>query len=497
MGVWIAAATATVLARPIGVLSIGLAIALTHAWILHHLVRERVWTLIRGVRSVVGALFAWALFGPLFLLASLAAVLPAVLSLAPKRRNALRRRGPAPSVRSMWINLAGPSVTDPDRTPIHSQGRGKTVWWFAAASAVACSLAVLIWGLTSVAPEAPELLNNPPNGTADAAAFKGVEWFAAANEEMAGATAGLVYTPFVGSSVRDFSGRYVNVTNHMRRSYTPIGIKNGSETDVLDVWFFGGSTMFGFDIQRDDHTVPSEFVRLAEADGIAVRARNYGSPGFVNYQEEMRLTLLLASGERPDVVIFYDGINDQSAQMLAVIEGLSRPGEPSEMASFQFRQLLADSGLIPDGTADLPSPLVPTGNVEVPSADSFVQAVHDVYLKGMNVSCALSDEFGFRVMHLWQPTIYTKTSLDPGERALLPEFGLDQGRLEVMARVAGEVADGLPSAVIDITDAFDRADGPVLADISHTNEQGARLVAEAIYKHARSRLNDSAPTGCD
>ena len=52
----------------------------------------------------------------------------------------------------------------------------------------------------------------------------------------------------------------------------------------LSVWFFGASALFG-DGQRDDHTIPSEFARLAETDGIPVEVRNYGRPGVAMWQE--------------------------------------------------------------------------------------------------------------------------------------------------------------------------------------------------------------------
>lgn len=357
--------------------------------------------------------------------------------------------------------------------------------------------------------QAPALLANAPTGTSEAAAFAGLDWVEDANSEMAEATAELVYTPFVGSSIRDYSGEYVNVSRQQRRTYAPKGLDStkdsgssaatgvdgaglNGEDRILDVWFFGGSTMFGFDLQRDDHTIASEFVRLAEKAGVSVRARNYGSPGFVNYQETVRLALVLAEGDRPDVVVFYDGINDQAAQMMAVNESLSLPGTPTELGSFQLRSLLADSGLIPDGTDELPAPLGQDRADGPPTVDRLVEAVHDTYRTGMELSCALSGQYGFEVYHFWQPTLYSKSPLDPGEAELLPQVGLSGTRRAIMAEVSSRVAEGLPARVIDISDALDAADGPVLADLSHTNEEGAALVADAMF--ARVELDPLSAT---
>jgi hypothetical protein len=61
---------------------------------------------------------------------------------------------------------------------------------------------------------------------------------------------------------------------------------------------------------RDLHTIPSEFARLAEQDGMAVQVTNYGERAWVSWQEVIFLMEELARGERPDVVVFYDGWND-------------------------------------------------------------------------------------------------------------------------------------------------------------------------------------------
>ena len=67
--------------------------------------------------------------------------------------------------------------------------------------------------------------------------------------------------------------------------------------------------MFGL-YQRDEHTIPSEFARLAEADGIPLRVVNYGSLAYVNWQEVLLLEQLVTGGSEPDLAVFYDGFNE-------------------------------------------------------------------------------------------------------------------------------------------------------------------------------------------
>lgn len=68
------------------------------------------------------------------------------------------------------------------------------------------------------------------------------------------------------------------------------GIRPSLEVDEpeLVVWFFGGSTMFGFG-QRDEHTIPSEIVRSPAADGHRIEAVNVGTPTWAIWQEAAEL----------------------------------------------------------------------------------------------------------------------------------------------------------------------------------------------------------------
>ena len=74
--------------------------------------------------------------------------------------------------------------------------------------------------------------------------------------------------------------------------------------------------MFGFG-QRDEHTIPSEIARLAEADGIRIRSVNFGVESYNGYQETMAFADALAKDDPPDLVVFYDGVNEMSTAIEA------------------------------------------------------------------------------------------------------------------------------------------------------------------------------------
>ena len=91
------------------------------------------------------------------------------------------------------------------------------------------------------------------------------------------------------------------------------GIPNTSDNPgehLKTVFCFGGSTMWGEGV-KDQYTIPALLNR--RDDHSKYQFLNYGIPAYVSTQEVLRLTLLLTQGKRPDVVLFYDGINDSFA----------------------------------------------------------------------------------------------------------------------------------------------------------------------------------------
>ena len=116
-----------------------------------------------------------------------------------------------------------------------------------------------------------------------------------------------IYSPWIEFRVRDFHGTYVNVSGPIRAS-VPDRNKPGQ---AKKIFFFGGSTMFGYNV-ADDETIVSCFVKELQCRQLfqAVQVYNYGQPYYYSFHEAQALQTMLLSGVRPDMVIFLDGLND-------------------------------------------------------------------------------------------------------------------------------------------------------------------------------------------
>lgn len=73
---------------------------------------------------------------------------------------------------------------------------------------------------------------------------------------------------------------------------------------------------------RDTFTIPSLLARAVEGRGINVEIINFGETGYVSTQEVITLLLQLRQGNVPDIVIFYDGVNDTYSAYRNEIAGI-------------------------------------------------------------------------------------------------------------------------------------------------------------------------------
>lgn len=278
-----------------------------------------------------------------------------------------------------------------------------------------------------------------------------------------------LYDPVLGFRLPDVSGRYFNVVGGFRASRSP-------PDPTLTVWFFGGSTMFGIG-QRDDHTIPSSISRFAEDDGLAVLPLNFGVPAYVTRQETILFQHLLTRRPAPDLVVFYDGLNDLGLQFQRAGQGDLDLDRPSILGAETFEQVLGDAGVLAPGE--------PTDPPQGDRSEEVFRTTAEHYRDGVEMATWAADANRVPIRFFWQPQALTKRP-SPADAPLFDRLGIDRANQpSTSARIAA-VADEV--GVIDLTDALDDIDVPVYLDAGHTNELGAAVIARALYLRLRPLL---------
>lgn len=350
-----------------------------------------------------------------------------------------------------------------------------------ASAPTAPTTSVPVSGETDLAP------GTEPDPRATAPAMAGAPWAARYFADLQRQPFG--YWPLIGSHPEDLATPYINVEDWVRRSWAP----PGPAAARPQIWFFGGSAMFG-EGQRDEHTIPSEVARLAEADGLPVRVLNFGQRGWVHWQEMLLFEQQLAGRPRPAIAVFLDGPNDlesvgafpdnvpntrnptkedaENGGPRALVTTVLAPPAPSLVeqvrAAYEqhsaVRKIARWTGVLPEPAGAEPDP---TTTTTTPGGTGTFAGVDDVrpaitiYRRGRDLTDHIAEGAGVPVEHFLQPQYYKD----------LPVWTY--------------VRENWPGPTTDLSDAMgDEADA-VYLDGVHTNERGAHLVAEAMWARLR------------
>jgi lysophospholipase L1-like esterase len=323
--------------------------------------------------------------------------------------------------------------------------------------------------------------------------------------------------PYVYWKTAPMRSPYLNIDQHSNRVNWNAPRRPGKP--LLRVFAFGGSTTWGA-CARDDYTIPSLLAKsLAGNPDYDVEVRNFGQMGWVTSQELIYLYELLRRGERPDLVVFYDGINDTFLGYQQGIAGLTqneflRAQEFGILASSSGRKRLYRTALrtflMNTGMADLikllsgmdkatyertetvPMPmlayLAPPSDFE--GTQAVEQDIVNIYLFNTQMVRTLGERFGFRALFYWQPVIFSKHPLAAYEKAFVGARSRD----EFFDGTYQRLAAAAPAAgVHDISGILNNQGAKTyFVDPWHITEEGNALVAHRMASDAAPLLSEAA-----
>jgi lysophospholipase L1-like esterase len=317
-----------------------------------------------------------------------------------------------------------------------------------------------------------------------------------------------IYVPFRIWSVTDWHGKYINndpgVGGVWRRTLNPA---NCDPAHRATVWTFGGSTMYGTAIP-DWATIPSYLSRdLNTASRVCVVVSNFGVEGYVTDQELILLGEQLKAGGHPDIVIFYDGVNDSSLAwapsgspnahfVYATVRGRVEGSLSGRLDFVQksyalrlVREIMARSH-----PASSIAPLIAKQQPNV--ASTF-----NNYTANLQLVRALSEAYKFKLYCFWQPTlVYGHKPLVPFEQQMVDRdvsgTSAESAWFLTMISVYRE-ADRYAAdhgSVVFLSNLFDSVREPLYVDEAHLGPRGNELVAQAIANFVHDHP-DGSKTG--
>jgi lysophospholipase L1-like esterase len=316
-----------------------------------------------------------------------------------------------------------------------------------------------------------------------------------------GAHKGFDYIPFLVWGERPWHSKYINVDEsvmgNLRRTENPAK-PACSETERRVIWMFGGSTLFGLGVP-DMATIPSYLSQdLNSTSTTCFLISNFGVEGYLTNQELIQLVELLKRGQRPDLAIFYDGVNDSDAAV--------SPGTPNAHLEFGLIKSRVEGSIASkldflrkSSTIQMAGALAArlrhddSGALPPSEVSARASAAVDNYEANIRAARMLGQAYNFKVYSFWQPSLaFGRKPLVPFEQQLW-DIGPDSSAatpFRILRAVNEEAASRSPqnSGFVFLGHLFDSVKEPIYVDDHmHLGPRGNQIVADAMAKWIESR----------
>jgi lysophospholipase L1-like esterase len=302
-----------------------------------------------------------------------------------------------------------------------------------------------------------------------------------------------LYHPYVLWRRAPLKGDFVNINRDGIR-LTPGAVCSANS---YKVFAFGGSTMWGTGAP-DWGTIPAYLqAGLTALLHQPVCVTNFGESAFVSTQGVIQLILALKSGNVPNLVIFYDGVNNIYAAYQSgrpthqnfdhIATKLQKGEDPSPslvgwIKSSNSFQLLERLMTKPSQKQQNSANLLTYKTMGISTA-TLTDSVVECYISDYEIVDALAQKYGFKFFFFWQPIIMVGDKPLTGEEqemkrrrepALIELYESVYARVQHMAKKYENL--------YYIANIFDEYLPLVWIDEAHVTPVGNQMIAQKVLQ---------------
>lgn len=274
------------------------------------------------------------------------------------------------------------------------------------------------------------------------------------------------YFDFIGWKSKPTSGKSININKDGFRIH-------GTRLSESKVWFFGGSTMWGFG-DNDESTIPKLYENIS-----GMKSFNMGELGYTAHQSLNLFQKLLTAGAKPKRVYFYDGANEVAMKCRRELGFYSTDYE------LEFRRRIdtrpESFGYLFRPIINKLSDLVNSDTGERWDCDKDPAKAKEIALAlyyDWEAARHLAKLSGSEFVAVLQPVAYLGTP----NLSHLPKVANKKELRRQYKAVYAEIRNVLKEKnfpYLDLTDAYDGNDF-IYIDFCHVTPNGNRKVAEAL-----------------
>jgi hypothetical protein len=288
------------------------------------------------------------------------------------------------------------------------------------------------------------------------------------------------YEPFVGWKCLPYKGETLTISAEGERNH-----KQADNKNAQTVHFFGGSTMWG-EGSDDQHTIPALF-NTANPD---YEVYNHAQLAYNTRQELDALISLYSKDKKPDVVIFYDGVNDAAFLCPKEIKQL-----PAHRLVPMYREKLytGKSAIVKEFAGNIffsnilklarkytakPSP--ENSPYDCLSTPGKAEEIAEIMMKNWEMAHEIVTKRGGKFMAFLQPAAFVGK---PRTDHLKLDEDLGKNFSEVYKHIKLKIAERKHPWIHDLSDSFDGQDY-IYIDFCHVSPNGNEIIAREISKVA-------------
>ncbi|MEW5820732.1 MAG: SGNH/GDSL hydrolase family protein [Cyanobacteriota bacterium] len=332
--------------------------------------------------------------------------------------------------------------------------------------------------------------------------YSGSQWVDEYLTELYNCSKDLKWVSYVYWRRQKVSGKHINIDKygHRKTWKSDTKISNPVNQKEIKIFLLGGSTMWG-EWARDDYTIPSELAKLLYNNRIKARVINLSESGYNSTQELIVLVNEIQKGNIPDIVIFYDGINDTFSAIQSNKAGIPL-NESNREKAFELEKNIYNltteyyKNLIKQLSIYKLILVIKSKLVRPQSPDKFIyentlsDEVVKTYSSNVNIIENISNRYNFKLLFYWQPIIFRKDKLTTYEKIKAK----DDYRFEKFYKSVYEAVD--KSKVLNsnqnfynLSKIFINKENTVFIDVCHVTEEGNLIIAEKMYLDIKDVIN--------
>ena len=303
------------------------------------------------------------------------------------------------------------------------------------------------------------------------------------------------WAPYVHFRFKESTGKYQNIDSNGLRKTLNLNLKD-SKT-VFKIFCIGGSTMFGTGA-RDDYSIPSrlsQYIYNVFPDKN-IEIINFGAPGYTRAIENILLQLELLKNHKPDMVIFYDGINEiisaqENRKAGYPTNAANRKNEFKTGISYTKKiSLLFSSSKIKRFITYLQRKVFKTKPMEVANPENLSSQVAQQYIRSLEITKALGEQYNFNIYNVLQPVIYLNKPLTEHEGIMAKNsVHFEKLYLNTYKDIIENHKIKKDSTFTDISSIFAKDINTIYTDFCHIGERGNDSIAKKIFSIIRPSIS--------